>query len=155
MDGHGVVGMSLSGVPIYANFAAPGDCIFQEIEHTDQCAGHPENGGQFHYHVEPQDITNNDSRLVGVMRDGYPLYGRKDGNGSIPNNLDAYGGHTGPTPDSGGASVYHYHVNQQQCASHSTDNCGAWCYTHSTQTAWFNTTGTWKAAPGSCSGYGC
>jgi hypothetical protein len=36
-----VVGLALNGVPIFGDFAAPGDDIFKEAETFDQCSGHP------------------------------------------------------------------------------------------------------------------
>src|SRR5262249_15735080 len=82
MSMHWVVGLAVNGVPIYGNFAAPGDDIYFEAQTFDKCDGHPENAGQYHYHSEPQSITNNDSNFVGVMNDGYPIYGRKDSDGT-------------------------------------------------------------------------
>jgi hypothetical protein len=76
------------------------------------------------------------------MRDGYPLYGRHDADGSTPANLDASGGHVGTTPDSPSTAVYHYHVNLQ--TSHTGATAG--------DEAWFLTTGTYAGAPGTCTG---
>jgi hypothetical protein len=141
MGGLGVVGLALNGVSIFSNQAAPGDDIYTEVGSFDQCQGHPNNTA-YHYHTEPYSISYDDSALVGVMRDGYFIYGRKDLDGSAP-TLDADGGHSGTTPDSA-TPVYHYHVNQQTSSGAHTAG----------QTAWFLTTGTLKASPGACSGCG-
>lgn len=140
---HGVVGLAVNGVPIYGNFAAPGDDIFQEALTFDKCDGHPQMQGNYHYHSEPGAITYDDANLVGVMLDGYPLYGRKDADGTYP-TLDAEGGHTGVTADSPAMEVYHYHVNAQTSTNPQTMG----------ETQWFLTTGTWHGTPGTCSG-GC
>ena len=38
-----------------------------------------------------------------------PIYGKNEDTDVLP-ELDACGAHFGPTPDSGGADIYHYHV---------------------------------------------
>lgn len=136
MRGTPVVGVALNGVPIYANVAAPGDDIYREALTFDRCAAHPQRAGQYHYHAEPWALTYDDARLVGLLRDGYPVYGRRDPDGSTP-ELDAHGGHTGPTADSGGAAVYHYHVNEQTSTSPGTLG----------ERQWFLTRGTFRGSP--------
>jgi hypothetical protein len=136
-----VVGLALNGVPIYGNFAAPGDDIFTESKTFDRCGAHPQNTGGYHYHSEPYALSYNDARFIGVMRDGYPIYGRKDSDGSAP-TLDSAGGHTGVTADSPTTPVYHYHVNEQTSTNSGTLG----------QKQWFLTTGTFRGTPGGCSG---
>ncbi len=136
-----VVGMALNGVTIFGNFAAPGDDIFQEAMTFDACGAHPQMSGQYHYHSEPYSISSDDNAFIGVMRDGYAIYGRRDPDGSLP-TLDTYGGHTGPTLDSPSTPVYHYHVNLQ--TSTGTTTAG--------QKQWFLTTGNYRGTPGSCTG---
>lgn len=136
-QGGGAQGLALNGVSIFSNQAAPGDSIYQEIYSFDRCEGHPQNTGNFHYHTEPPSISNHDYGFIGVMRDGYPVYGVKDSTGATPLDLDSYGGHNSVTSDSNGASVYHYHVNLQ---------------TEGSDSAYFLTKGSFKASPGSCIG---
>lgn len=131
-----IVGMALNGVGIFGNFAAPGDDIYQETKTFDRCHAHPSPNGQYHYHSEPWAITYDDNRFVGVMRDGVPIYGRRDPDGSMP-TLDAAGGHTGVTLDSPSTPAYHYHVNRQ---------------TNGVDEAWFLTTGQYFYSPGGCTG---
>ncbi len=138
--GFGVVGVAINGVEIFDNVAAPGDDIFLEAGSFDPCQGHPAPGGRYHYHAEPYSISSNDSNLIGVMRDGYFIYGRLDKDGTVP-TLDTNGGHTSATPDSTTA-VYHYHVNLQTSTAPATVGTKAW----------FLTTGTYKGAPGTCTG---
>ncbi len=142
MQGSAIVGVSVNGVPIFGNFAAPGDDIFNEAQTFDRCGGHPQNTGMYHYHGEPYALTQDDARLVGIMRDGYAVYGRKDADGTYPASLDAEGGHTGLTADSPATAVYHYHVNQQTSTGQRTAG----------QKQWFITNGKFHAAPASCPG---
>ncbi len=135
-----VVGLALNGVPIFGNFAAPGDDIYKEAVTFDACGGHPQMTGAYHYHTEPYSISYEDDRFIGVMRDGYPIYGRLDTDGTMP-TLDANGGHTGVTVDSPSTPVYHYHANQQ--TSTNPESAG--------QMAWFLTTGTYHGTPAACS----
>ncbi len=137
-----VVGMALNGVVIFGDFAAPGDDIFQEAETFDACAGHPQNTGVYHYHAEPYALSYDDARFIGVMRDGSPIYGRRDSDGTMPADLDATGGHTGVTADSPSTAVYHYHVNLQTSTTPGTAG----------EQQWFITTGDYHASPGTCTG---
>lgn len=135
------IGIAVNGVSIFGNFAAPGDNIYEEADSFDKCEGHPQNSGVYHYHSEPTSITQTGSNpaasaFVGVMRDGYPVYGRLDADGSTP-TLDASGGHTGTTVDSPSTPVYHYHVNYQ---------------TDGTDSAYFISKGKWYGNIGTCSG---
>jgi hypothetical protein len=133
--GLGAVGVALNGVEIFDNQAAPGDDIFLEAGSFDRCGGHPAPGGAYHYHGEPYSISADDSNLIGVLRDGYFVYGRLDGDGSTP-QLDANGGHVAAPPGDTTA-VYHYHLNLQ--TSHTPGTGG--------QTQWFLTTGTYEGTP--------
>ncbi len=142
MRGTAVVGLALNGVPIYGNFAAPGDDIFEEALTFDRCGAHPQNQGKYHYHSEPYPISYDDARFIGVMRDGFPIYGRRDSDGALATGLDNNGGHTGTTPDSPSTAVYHYHVNLQ--TSTTTGTAG--------EQQWFLTTGQFAGVPGACTG---
>jgi hypothetical protein len=134
MDG-GVVGVAIDGTVIYDNEAAPGDDIYDEAASFDKCEGHPDSRGMFHYHTEPVSISSEDANFIGVMRDGFPIYGRYDSGSSTP-TLDSAQGHSGTTVDSG-SSIYHYHVKIQTSGSDS---------------AYFITNGLYKGTKGSCSG---
>jgi hypothetical protein len=134
----GVIGMALNGIAIYSNTAAPGDNIYEEEATFDKCDGHPDNASRYHYHTEPSSITNTDSNFVGVLRDGFPIYGRNDyETGTTVTGLDAQGGKTGKTADSPTTAVYHYHVNLQ---------------TDGTDSAYFISTGYYKGTAGTCTG---
>ncbi|HZS41096.1 MAG TPA: YHYH protein [Polyangia bacterium] len=134
--GLGPVGIAVNGVAIFDNQAAPGDDIFTEASSFDRCGGHPAPGGEYHYHGEPYAISYDDANLIGVLRDGYFVYGRRDAGGSLPTGLDAHGGHVAATPDSA-TPVYHYHLTQQTSTSSGTLG----------QMQWFLTTGTYEGTP--------
>ncbi|MEC9283824.1 MAG: YHYH protein [Bdellovibrionota bacterium] len=130
----GIVGVALNGVAIFSNSASPPDDIYDEVATFDKCEGHPA-GTTYHYHIEAPSITNSDYAFLGVMRDGFPVYGRLDEDSSTP-SLDSEGGHTGTTPDSSSSS-YHYHVNLQTSGSDS---------------AYFITSGYYAGTAGDCTG---
>ncbi len=126
--GMGMVGMAVDGVAIYNNLAANTDNIFAEAGSFDNCEGHPsaENGGTYHYHSEPTSISYDDNNVIGIMRDGYWIYGRKDFTGSSPlrpgsiaavgtstsGDMYVYGGHAGADPITGTGSTFHYHLSE-------------------------------------------
>lgn len=135
-----VVGLSINGVPVFGNFAAPGDDIFREAMTFDTCGAHPTPTSAYHYHSEPYSISYDDANFIGVMRDGSPIYGRRDPDGSLP-TLDTTGGHTGVTVDSPSAPIYHYHVNEQTSTTAGTAG----------QKQWFLTKGSYHSTPAPCS----
>ena len=59
-----------------------------------------------------RDVMVASTGVIGVLLDGYPVYGRRDPDQSLP-TLDAFGGHTGFTVDSPSTAVYHHHLNEQ------------------------------------------
>ena len=105
----GPVGVSLNGVVLYNQYAGPSEPLTSEIASFDRLNGHPQNTGQYHYHVEPLHITDNGSDLVGFLLDGFPVYGQKDQDGTIPTDLDAANGHATATADYPDG-IYHYHI---------------------------------------------
>ncbi len=138
----GIVGVTLNGVVIYSNAAAPGDDIYAEVYTFDKCEGHPA-GTVYHYHTEPTTASQSDNKFIGVMRDGFPIYGRYDSGTTAP-TLDKAtgGGHLGTTVDSTSTSVYHYHLNLQTSASG----------TYAGNSAYFITTGFYMGTAGACTG---
>lgn len=107
----GPIGIAVNGVAIFNQYAGPNQPLTNEIDSFDQYAGHPQQSGQYHYHVEPPWLTRTDrAALVGVLLDGYPVYGPME-NGRIlsSSDLDAAHGHTGPTKEFPNG-IYHYHT---------------------------------------------
>jgi len=106
----GPIGMALNGVAIY-NDREGGNVPVDAgtLLSFDRAGAHSGPGGLYHYHFTGDFIGNNDAKLIGFLRDGFPIYARKDNDGSYPSNLDANGGHTGTTADFSTA-IYHYHA---------------------------------------------
>ncbi|HUB09714.1 MAG TPA: YHYH protein [Myxococcales bacterium] len=114
----GTVGLAIDGASIFNDSAGPHVSIWTEAGSFQRCHGHANSGGVYHYHMEPYSITQDDDSLVGVMRDGYFIYGRKDPDGSEPGAPDGsvsypYYGHVGTTVDSPTVPVFHYHVHYE------------------------------------------
>ena len=107
----GPMGMSVNGVPLFNQYAAGRSPLTSEIISFDRYTGHPQQSGQYHYHMEPTWLTGNNgaSSLIGVLIDGFPVYGTKETDGSSPSGLDSCNGHIHATPDVP-AGLYHYHV---------------------------------------------
>lgn len=111
----GPIGVALNGVAIYNQYAGPNQPLTNEINSFDQYNGHPQQSGQYHYHVEPLHLTETfgDNALIGFLLDGFPLYGPVENGSEVFNSdLDVYHGHTGPTEDFE-AGIYHYHITSQ------------------------------------------
>lgn len=103
------VGISTLGVVIFNNQAAPGDSFSTEYYTMDPSQGHPQNTGKYHYHTEPYKITNDDANMVGLMLDGFPIYGKKNQSGSYP-TLDSSTHTTSCTTTEFPDGTYCYHV---------------------------------------------
>jgi hypothetical protein len=107
----GPIGMALNGVAIY-NDREGGNVQVDAGTLTtfDKGGGHSGPGGLYHYHFNGDYTSKDDAKLIGYLRDGFPIYGRKDTTGVYPTNLDVNGGHTGPTQDYPNG-IYHYHCS--------------------------------------------
>jgi len=107
----GAIGMALNGVPIF-NDREGGNVALnaQTITTFDYSGAHPAPGKDYHYHTTGRYTTEDDAKLVGFLRDGFPIYGRKDADNTYPTNLDIYGGHTGATTEFP-SGIYHYHAS--------------------------------------------
>ncbi|WP_378173840.1 YHYH protein [Aquimarina sp. SS2-1] len=114
--GLGPIGISVTGAPIFNDSEGPNRPLEEKIAETfDYAGGHVGPSG-YHYHSESMGVPENtilshdDEKLVGIMADGFLIYGRKEPDGSYPNDLDKSGGHFGVTPHSNGETNYHYHI---------------------------------------------
>ena len=55
----------------------------------DDCDGHPAPGGQYHYHQTPDCVySGQNNQLLGIAKDGFPIYGIKDENGNELTSAD-------------------------------------------------------------------
>jgi YHYH protein len=121
----GSVGITLNGLAIYNNSAAPGDTLATEAGTFDNYQGHPEKTGVYHHHAavpyvceNTKNTSNsaacNNSSLIGIGLDGYAIYGQKCDNGTSSTSddftptLDLKHGHTSITQHFSTAT-YHYH----------------------------------------------
>jgi hypothetical protein len=109
----GPIGISLNGVPFFNQYAAMSAPLTNEANGFDQYYGHPQQSGQYHYHVEPLYLTTvkaTKSSLLGFLLDGFPVYGPEENGVAVTNsNLDAYHGHKHATTDFPNG-IYHYHI---------------------------------------------
>lgn len=107
----GVMGIAVNGVALFNQYAAGRSPLTNEIISFDRYNGHPQQQGQYHYHLEPLWLTGRDgmAALIGVLLDGYPVYGPRESDGSLPSGLDTCNGHTHATADFA-SGTYHYHV---------------------------------------------
>ena len=114
----GEVGIMLSGVVIFSAFDAEGrDAAAHEVQ--DECDGHPQVSGFYHYHTFSdciEDSASGHSALVGYAFDGYGIYGYygEDG-GEVTNaDLDVCHGHTHTIEwDGQMVEMYHYHATHE------------------------------------------
>lgn len=114
--GLGAIGISVTGAPIFNDQERANMPLdVQTAGGFDYAGGHVGPSG-YHYHIESSDVEENtvlsfdDEQLVGIMADGFLLYGRKEMDGSYPADLDESGGHFGATQHSNGEEIYHYHI---------------------------------------------
>lgn len=116
VTGLGAIGIAVSGVPIFNDTEGPNNPLEEMIAETLDYAGAHNGPSGYHYHIESFDVpentllSHNDEKLVGIMSDGFLLYGRKEADGSYPTDLDDSGGHFGTTLHSNGEEIYHYHI---------------------------------------------
>lgn len=105
----GPIGMALNGVAIY-NDREGGNVPVDAgtLRTIDRAGAHTSPGGTYHYHFDNEFLSYDDANLFGFLRDGFPIYGRKDQDGSYPTDLDTNGGHVGTTGDFA-TPIYHYH----------------------------------------------
>ncbi len=119
------IGMTVNGLAIFNNAAAPPDVLATEATTFDNYQGHPQNTGVYHHHAAVPQVcdgaasTSNtgacaNSALIGIILDGYAIYGQKCDNGTATTTddftptLDSLHGHTAVTQHFSTAT-YHYH----------------------------------------------
>lgn len=108
----GPFGIALNGVVLFNQYAAGNQPLSGEINSFDQYNGHPQQTGQYHYHVEPLYLTakNGKAALIGFLLDGFPVYGpQENGKTVASSDLDQYHGHLHVTAEYPNG-IYHYHI---------------------------------------------
>lgn len=113
----GPIGVALNGVSFFNQYAgrtATGwQALDNEIATFDSHNGHPTGTQLYHYHFEPVFLTASDkAALIGVMMDGFPIYGPNDPNGVPATDLDECNGHTHATAEFP-EGIYHYHATTE------------------------------------------
>ena len=104
----GAIGIAVSGAYLYNDQEGRGalDAAAASLDYTGAHIGPTD----YHYHLEPLAFSNDDEKLVGIISDGFFIYGRKcNSTKTYPNDLDASGGHTSATQHTIEAE-YHYHI---------------------------------------------
>lgn len=115
--GLGAIGISVTGVPIFNDEEGPNRSLSENVASGfDYAGGHMGPTG-YHYHLESANVAENtilsydDDKLVGILQDGFLIYGRKcHATGDYPADLDVSGGHTSATQHSDNDEFYHYHI---------------------------------------------
>jgi len=109
--GLNTVGVAINGVSIFSHQNTV-DLIEDSIGSYDWTGGRTADN-LYHYQLEPKAITNNDDKLVGVLKDGIFIYGRKcSAINDYPKDLDVSGGHFAPTQHNP-KGEYHYHIKNK------------------------------------------
>ncbi len=123
----GAIGVMISGASLFNPYEGDGATVAtqsnfsvknaagEDVWFLDDCAGHPNPMGQYHYHALPKcvvatvDITGGPSHIIGIAFDGFPIYGDRDidGNQLTATDLDACNGINSPTPEFPNG-MYHY-----------------------------------------------
>lgn len=116
----GEVGITLEGIIIFNGFDALGyDAVAHEVQ--DECDGHPQVTGQYHYHslsscIEDYEAGEGHSALIGYAFDGFGIYGYRGEDGQLMTNtdLDDCHGHTHTIEwDGQQVEMYHYHATAE------------------------------------------
>ncbi len=97
----GAVAVAVNGIPIFNPVNASG-VISYEIGELDEFGGHSGRGDDYHYHIAPLHLAN-DNLPVAFAFDGYPIYGSTEPDGSGMEALDEFNGHEDEDGD------FHYH----------------------------------------------
>ena len=110
--GLGAIGIARSGSVIYNDEEGPNVPLDNAVGSLD-CNGAHTGPQSYHYHLEPVAWSEDDQNLIGVMSDGFFIYGRKcQSTGTYPTDLDASGGHTSRTQHCS-EEHYHYHIENE------------------------------------------
>lgn len=109
----GAIGISVSGAVIYNDQEGPNIPLEFPTAYSLDYTGAHTGPMTYHYHIEPVAWSEDDDKLIGVIADGFFLYGRKCAStDTYPADLDASGGHTTSTQHTSEDS-YHYHIQNE------------------------------------------
>ncbi|MFT5585895.1 MAG: hypothetical protein ACI9VR_003490 [Cognaticolwellia sp.] len=108
----GAIGIAVSGAVIYNDSEGPGVPLDDAAGSLDYTGAHT-GPNSYHYHLETTAWSQDDDALIGVIADGFFLYGRKcRSTDDYPDDLDASGGHSSTTQYADEAA-YHYHTSNE------------------------------------------
>jgi hypothetical protein len=116
----GEVGVLLTGAAVFNGLDATNrDAVAHEVQ--DDCQGHPQISGIYHYHSQSECIDDNEpgqghSPLVGYALDGFGIYGHHGEDGEVLTNNDLYEchGHRHEIDwDGETIELYHYHATYE------------------------------------------
>jgi hypothetical protein len=127
------IGITVNGLAIFNNAAAPPDTLAVEAATFDNFQGHPQSSGVYHHHAGVPKVCDNasstsnsgacsNSALIGIALDGYAIYAQKCDNGTSSTSddftptLDSLHGHTAVTTHFSTAT-YHYHYAYDSTAT--------------------------------------
>ena len=108
----GPIGWTIHGVALYNPFNALGTNAVEgeDAELFDECQGHADPRGVYHYHQLPDNCVfpNVDISVHGIARDGFPIYGpyKEDGSEVQESDLDKCHGRCGVD------GKYRYHMTK-------------------------------------------
>jgi hypothetical protein len=109
----GPIGVAINGIPFYNPYNREGEDA-AKMEIFDECCGHPDPMGRYHYHIYPKcvhtsfkDEEGKHSPLIGFAFDGFAIYGPNGEDGKPPGDLDECNGHTDKEHG------YHYHMTSK------------------------------------------
>ncbi len=104
----GAIGIAISGAALFNDQEGNG-ALDQAAASLDYSGGHI-GPAEYHYHLEPRAWSDDDEDLIGIISDGFFIYGRKcNSTATYPTDLDASGGHSSTTQHTDEAE-YHYHI---------------------------------------------
>ena len=107
----GAIGIAVSGAAIFNDQEGNGPLSDAAVS-LDWTGGHI-GPAEYHYHLEPKAWSEDDDALIGILADGFFIYGRKCfETGEYPTDLDESGGHFSITQHSD-EPVYHYHIQNE------------------------------------------
>jgi YHYH protein len=113
----GMIGVALDGVPFFSALDDAGrDAVAHEVQ--DDCNGHPQHRGEYHYHGPSpcmKAMTDNNV-LIGYALDGFGIYSMYDENGRELTNADldeCHGRVSRILWDGKPVEIYHYVLTRE------------------------------------------
>ena len=115
--GLGAIGIAVTGAPIFNDQEGQNRPFDLPTATGLDYAGAHNGPSGYHYHLEAADVPENttlsfdDEQLVGIMSDGFLLYGRKCNSlEEHATDLDTSGGHVSSSQHSNEDQFDHYHI---------------------------------------------